>query len=374
MGRDSRAVEQELLSLVDIGGKFHALVEFVNKHEELELCFRGNSSANGMICIYYNNFIAYRISGTNDNSEITVSVDQGRYSEDWQAQYQKIGLDISPKEYKKENPNFKTKEKKPYIYSYHIQEGSYLKIEDKSDKYDLFFWENTWSVIKKLLDDYLDENVEIDRYREHCGAEQTGRKKDPKIEKKAQQKLFSYYSDMKKKYYFYDLEYIQKGDNTKNKNKPDALAIEYVNGVANSLVFVEVKSKKDSIGVEGDNAGNKKEDSTLAGHLKGMRDYIVEAKETGLIDNRIHEAAEILRQYKKLGVRKVDHLLTDEEISKLKKNQKILVYFTDEADKAYSSDNTVKEEVDNQIKRINEDVSTDIVVDFMLKSELDYEN
>ena len=55
--RDDRAVDEKLFNVVAKGGSLHDVVRFVKEHEELELCFRGNSG-NGNINIYYKNHLA----------------------------------------------------------------------------------------------------------------------------------------------------------------------------------------------------------------------------------------------------------------------------------------------------------------------------
>lgn len=336
--RDNRAVDEKLFNVVAEGGPLHDVVRFVKEHEELELCFRGNSG-NGNINIYYKNHLVFKIRGTSENPIVEISANQGRYTPDWHEEYEKLRLNLSVVLDEEKN-------------SCKIKQGDYVKIEPENGKYDLEkFWNSSWSVLKGILDNYFSAEQNVDQYRKDFGLGRD-RLKDLKIEKQAQQRLFTKFNSCEKGFYFYDLEYMQKGDTSNNKNKPDALAIEYINGVATSLVYVEVKSKTGSIG------GN----SGLEKHLQGMYKYINESKGNGDLKNRLIEVQEILDQYRKLEIRPVPHPFTEEEVQNLRKNQKIMVVLTDEAERDYKSDEKVRKKIDDQIYAARTDNKIDIIL------------
>lgn len=359
--RDNRAVKSELFNVIAEGGPLHDIIRFIKDNnkiegEELELCFRGNSDP-GYITIYYKNHIVFRISGTDINPKVEISTNQGRYTENWHDEYLILGLDLSIKEVKKKNPNKNSKVK--YVYSYVIKQGDYVQIKPKSGKYDYGFWQESWIVLSRILDNYFSEEKDYDYYRKSFGVEQTGRKKDLKIEKQAQQRLFTKFNSFSDGLYFYDLEYMQKGDISLNKNKPDALAIEYIKGKASSLIYVEVKSLTKSIDGE----------SGLSKHLLGMQDYIEKSRHKGLIENRVEEADMILTQYRTLGIRSVpDKPFSDTEKEKLKRKQKIMVILTDYVERDYLSDPEVKKKIDEQIDEAKSKSNIEIL--FYLERDL----
>lgn len=341
--RDNRAVKDELFEVIAEGGPLHDLISFIrdnnkeNEGKELELCFRGNSG-DGNITIYYRNHIVFRISGTKSNPKVEISTNQGRYTKNWHDEYLILGLDLSIKEVKKKNSNKKSTVK--WLYSYGITQGAYVQIKPKSGIYDYSFWKETWTVLSRILENYFSESKVYDYYREAYGVKTTRKKKDLKIEKQAQQRLFTRIKAFSDGLYFYDLEYMQKGDKSPNKNKPDALAIEYIKGKASSLIYVEVKSLTKSI--EGE--------SGLSKHLLGMQEYIEKSRQEGLIDNRVEEADALLTQYRKLKIRSVpDKPFSDSEKDNLRKNQKIMVILTDYVEKDYQSRQEVKKKIDDQI-------------------------
>ena len=346
--RDDRAVDEKLFNVVAEGGPLHDVVQFVKEHEELELCFRGNSG-NGNINIYYKNHLVFRIRGTSENPIVEISANQGRYTPNWREEYEKLGLDLSVVTVEKKNSNKNSSVE--YVYSYKIEQGDYVQIIPKTGKYDLEFWNYSWSVLKGILDNYFSVKQNVDQYRKAFGLE-TVRSKDLKIEKQAQQRLFTKLNSCEKGFYFYDLEYMQKGDTSNNKNKPDALSIEYINGVATSLVYVEVKSKTSSIG------GN----SGLEKHLQGMYKYINESKGNGELKNRLTEVQEILDQYRKLEIRPVPHPFTEEEVQNLRKNQKMMLVLTDEAERDYKSKEEARNKIDDQIYAARTDNKIDIIL------------
>lgn len=337
--RDNRAVTETLFNVIAEGGPMHDLVKLVKGEPELEMCFRGNSG-DGFIIVYYNNHVVFRVSGRVNAPKVEISANQGRYTKDWQEKYGKLGLDLAVCEKVRKNKNSKSTVE--YVKSYNIKQGNYIRIQ--SDNYDLEFWKKTWGILKEILDDYLSDELKWDWYRNAYGVEQTDRKKDPKIEKKAQQRLFCKMNEFQDGFYFYDLEYMQKGDKEANKNKPDALAIEYRNGEAVSLSYVEVKSKKKSLDGK----------SSLEKHIAGMCEYISNSGLNGVLRNRIVEANDILEQYRRLDIRPVPKAFTANEIENLERNQSIMIILTDEAEEKYEMDLSTKDRVDNQIKNVKE--------------------
>lgn len=321
-GEDSRALLPENLELFKLGGELHPFVQLVKKHEELELCFRGNGNPE-RVSIYFNNHQVFKIerSGT-----IRVSFNHARYCENWEKYLEMLeeGYDFNipapEKRFKKnkdsigelkrlsENPPLTT-EKVETLYTEIIKPifEQYFAVGGVKDTVDYFK--------RKINSNVKDESEKLNDivtpYR--------------LTEKIKQQKLYSSIKEKKSGYFFYDLEYMQKGN--KNSNQPDMQAIKFdENGKPARIVFVEVKCTK---------AAWKGGRSGLADHVKRMKLY---EKQKESMDARRIEAYQILTQYAELGLRGLDESINFQHSDFIDLPLEILIVLTGDAKSLWNKD------------------------------------
>ncbi len=275
---DSRAFTSDELKVFEEGGLLHPFIELVKKHEdELQLCFRGNTNPKS-ISIYFNNRQVYKVTL---NGSVKISYRTARYWNKCKDDYKKL-----TEQYHFEGPEtFKDFLKK--------KDYTLKKKVERSDDYEKIYS----TILKPILDNYFSNNDTYDYFKDAKG------RSHPESEKKAQQKLFNRFKELKSGYFFYDLEFHQtknekKGISNENvsKNEPDMLGIYFdKNRIPQKLVFVEIKSKKDSIGKLDDKKG-----SGVRGHLNKISAYI---ENKAILENRRKEACALLNNYAQLGLR-----------------------------------------------------------------------
>ena len=281
---DSRALLKEELDALLGNNPLKPLdpfIEFVKKHEELELCFRGNSEKEPRVCIYYRNNIIIDVYVA---GRIRVSFNHARYCKNWEEYYNSL----------RDTFGFNCKdlnESDDEVNIGYITRPMYYKGREPLT-YDQI--EDLYMNILKPM--YL-------RYFEVAGKENVPDyfkkgelvKPDQKTEKKQQQEIYGRFRSIINGYFFYDLEFAQRHENIqelrndKLNNKPDMQAIRFdKNGKPDRLVFVEVKCTGSAMQGE----------SGIVEHLRKMKLY----DENKLI-NRRKEACDIMNQYAQLGLR-----------------------------------------------------------------------
>jgi hypothetical protein len=308
-------------------GKF---VKLVNNHEELELLFRGNSSEEGTAVIYRNNHAMFTIRP----DDVEFNPNYLRYDPDWESKLE----DLMNLYDKKEKPTLcpverNTNEKGEHSYSCSFKSkrinatinedflnalshpiaelGSKSLYEFLSEIFDVYF-NKTDEMFSK--DQFLIwGNKNDSKYKNEVVQV---RKKSNYLEKKRQQQLFSVMNDQDDGYYFYDMEFAEKGASSGKKNNPDMQALRFEGGVPKAWVFVEVKSTVGACGGE----------SGLDKHIPRMIDYITDDNK---ILNRKREALLLFHQYQEIGLFDIKRKIEPSVFDSL--NPEIIVIFTDKA-------------------------------------------
>ena len=280
---DSRALNEDEIALFEEGGFLHPFVELVKKHKkDLQLCFRGNEDTKSVI-IYYNNRQVYKIYC---NGKVEISFRTARYYKKCKEKY-----DLLVKEY-----HFVGEE----TFECFLEKGNYslTKMVKENDDFEKIYIE----VLRPILKNYA-KNEEIIDYFKLIIEEKKQTRNHEEKEKKAQQRLFRQIKTIKSGYFFYDLEFHQTisekkniNINDANKNEPDILGIYFDDDrKPEKLVFVEVKSKEESLGDMESFEG-----SGLMAHLYKTYKY---CKHPELINNRTIEACGIINNYAALKLR-----------------------------------------------------------------------
>ena len=307
--KDCRAIGDDLLSKLKNGGGFEEFVKFVREHKELILCFRGNSNPDQVV-IYYNNHQMWKLYICGNKLTVSISFNHARYSEDWEKTYKTLC----------KNYNFtgKIKEKDNII---NIGEMT-AKISLDS-KFNKEFVEGTYKIMKSIIDDFFNMNLQFDYFKKQLPK----KSKSDLLEKKKQQELYIRYDNLNNGIFVYDLEFAQPRvkDDQKDNNQPDMLGIEFKNKKPIKLLLIEVKCTD----------GAMKGSSGFKKHISGMEEYLNTEENYEVINNRIKEASEILKQYKELELKQVTQeynfdtlpieiriILTDEAVDYFYRNKK----------------------------------------------------
>lgn len=351
---DCRAIPNKFLNNFLKGGIYHPFVELVNEHDELQLCFRGNSNVAGQVSIYRENHAMFTITP----ERVFINPKYLKYCENW-----KELLDKLIKEYKfNQEKEIKlgkvkySKNNKTGVESYSCsfaetkiavnpKEGNVMDNLDKlylllSEIFDCFLSEDEEKCVDRFLEwKNHNDKVYLDRippkYYEHH--------KKIEIEKRRQQQLFALMKFQQDGYYFYDMEFQQKHKNKSEQdiakekgesNKPDMQAIRFDReGKPQALVFVEVKCTENAY---------KGERSGLYKHIDAMQKYPNDA-----LERRRREAFLILHQYEQLGIYKLDRKLDWKEYAQLP--LEIVLVFTDEAIALWKNDESIVNWTDEEI-------------------------
>ncbi len=308
---DSRAFNEEELELLQQGGDLYPFTQLVKDHSnDLQLCFRGNGTPK-YVSIYFNNREVFKVY---INRKVEISYRTARYWIECENEYNSL--------------------RGKYHFKPNIDFTSFLKRNnlcltkkiEKGDDYEKIYTE----IIYPMLQNYSENKDQNDYFKKRIYGKKVERS-HPEKEKKAQQRLYKYFKQIRNGYFFYDMEYHQKGG--KKDNKPDMLGVYFdENGKPKKIVFVEVKSKKESI--DDDNPDG----SGLYGHLVKSKKYIVD--ET-LMKNRKKEALGIMKNYAALELRKLNHdnYFDKDEFDMLE--PQVLFLFTDDVI-GYIEENNIK--------------------------------
>ena len=347
----TRDVSPEMMKELKNRDTFAAFVDYVreNEHNDLALCFRGNDSELGKVVIYRNNHMIWELCFKDSKGSIPVvriNPNHARFMKDWHSRIVKdfMGLGFKgPKgqdyeQLKKEN-GFVVRHKIKNGYSYdavfleYTPSGGYDEVKKVVTA--------SYSLLKEMQESYFRPKhvEEFDVY--YPRSKEPKKERRPRnyikqyyfehntdagtvdsnsnfyanfqkcIEKHVQQDLFMNNHCLKDGLFIYDLEFAQPsgvpGVKVGNKNKPDMFALRFDSkGKIKSICMIEVKSTKSAL----------KQKSGLKEHLIGMEEYIHVKK---LMDHRIKEAKNILKQYHELGLYGVDKGFTEFNFKKIKK-------------------------------------------------------
>lgn len=296
---DSRNISDELMkAFIKEGGAFKSFWDFVKGHDDLAVCFRGNSEPESII-IYHFNHVVWELYITKSSPEnrVKINLDHARYLEN----YEKYQKDLE----KLQDPSFKSNKKKISINEKTAKLGTLTYKTNNS--YSKHFVETTYDlIVKEMMGSYFNPKMKTDYFQNIC----KDRKNKPLyVEKRWQQSLFKkfqkFQEDNDRRLFIYDLEFSQRFPNRDIRNKckdfinePDMLGVRYKkNGKIVSLVLIEVKSTETAC----------KGNSGIKAHLRKMYRYSGEARngETSFpifIQNRKKDMPEILKRYKELNI------------------------------------------------------------------------
>ncbi len=253
---DNRAVSKNFLeAFLEKGALSPFLAKIKEDNSGLQLRFRGNNTPE-TITIYYNNHIVWKISKHTRGYKVEVSANHAKGS-----RKEKLLEHL-----RREPLGFITNSKHAQSYPYVIKES-----------FDKCFVDLTYN----MMVDVIKEFFGVAKYQE----------------KRIQQELFETLTDSQDGLYVYDLEFKQR--KCKFENEPDMLAVRYLGGIPQAIVFIEVKSTWKAC-----------EDGTsgLTKHLDGMDHYI---KESPFLDNRKQEAHDIISAYKVLKLHNPPKIVPD---------------------------------------------------------------
>lgn len=316
------------------GGVFEAFTELVRKHDELELLFRGNSGSNGEAIIYYRNNVVFKLSVSKNRkiASVTINYNHLRYTKNWPDVIKKYNKEYGfPQKEINDVPHVDKEGNKHYGIGYVSS-----KFRIGIDTIDHDYVESLYALSQSVMEDYFclkDKEKIIDRFREKCGAPQTGRAKPNYVEKENQQAYFSSTSNIEDGLFVYDLEYKEPFANNAEKkkamdekkrkkmNKPDCLAIRFADGKPVSFAFVEIKSNKEA----------EQGECGTAEHLDGMMDDLVDKE---FVRFRIEEADQLIHDYQMLGLKDLSEADDVPDIKSFTDNMEteiIIVYTNDSA-------------------------------------------
>lgn len=307
---DNRAFNDEELKKLSSNGELYPFVKLVKEHEELQLCFRGNGNPK-YISIYYDNRQVFKV---NIQGRVEISYRTARYWEKCENKY----ITLCKKYHFKPDIDFESFLKSDNLVLH--------KNIEKGDNYEEIYKE----VLSPMLNNYSENKDKFDYFKKKCEDKDVERNHEEK-EKKAQQNLYDHFKQKQNGYFFYDLEYHQKG--SKSANEPDMLGVYFdENGKPLKIVFVEVKSTKTSI------SDPNPEGSGLYGHLLKSKKYIIDE---ALMKNRKKEALDIMKNYATLelrGLKQYDQF-DENEFDMLE--PQVLFLFTNDVI-GYIEDNNIK--------------------------------
>ena len=264
-------------------GELYQLTRFVNDNsKDLNLLFRGNSSDKGTVVVYYNNHIFWKIDRLASGYNLIISFDHARKHPDNESIKEKV-ID-----------EFKFIE---------TNNGYYRRKILNNEKISYDFFRDFFLFWKPIMDYYY-------------------RKVKNEKEKIRQQELFNKYKETKDGYFIYDLEYASQHENKKarendkDNNKPDFLAIRFENSIPQAIVIGEVKTT----------SGACEDTSGVIDHLKKM--IRMDSRTEEIIAMK-KDAAQILSDYKKMGLYNIKNLISEKEALTL--SLETLFIFTDES-------------------------------------------
>ncbi len=253
---DNRSVSNEFLdAFLEKGALAPFLAKIKEKNSGLQLRFRGNNTPKA-ITVYYNNHMVWKISMHRHGYKVEASANHAKGSR----------KDELLEQLRQKPLCFITNSKHAQAYPYVIQKT-----------FDDRFVDMTYNMMVGVIEDYFG----TEKYQE----------------KRTQQELFDVLTDSQDGLYVYDLEFKQRG--SKFENEPDMLAVRYSGGKPQSIVLIEVKSKRKAC---------EDETSGLTKHLEGMNNYI---KKSPYLNNRKQEAHDIISAYKSLKLHNPPEIVPD---------------------------------------------------------------
>ena len=315
---DNRANIGNLKKEIIDGGAFNEFVKFVKENEnkdKLALCFRGNGNPKSVI-IYFNNHIIWKLYINENNKPcVSISFNHARYTKEWK----KILQELTSKKFGfYGNTNIQRKINKyasgKITYSYTIG-----NLTSSRAKYDREFVEGSYKLIKSIVDDFFNKDLDIDYFKKEIEKEDSKSRHGKYREKIEQQKIYNEFNNCNNGLYVYDLEFAQKSISGKDKhnNEPDMLGIVFKDNMPKDLAFIEIKSTESAV---------TDKNSGLKSHIESMEEYL---KDKDYIHNREIECKDIIELYKELKLHNAENISENLNYSNLSK--KIIVILTGEA-------------------------------------------
>lgn len=297
---DSRNISDKLMeAFIKEDGAFKSFWDFVKGHDDLAVCFRGNSDPKSII-IYHFNHVVWELYITKHppKNRVNINLDHARYLENYekkcQEHFERLQDLSSNSKKEKISINEKTAIRGTLTYK-------------TNSPYSKDFVEKTYDlIVKEMMGSYFNPKMKTDYFQNIC---KDSKNKPLYVEKRWQQSLFKefqkFQKDNDRRLFIYDLEFSQRFPNRDIRNKcknfinePDMLGVRYKeNGKIVSLVLIEVKSTETACD------GN----SGIETHLSKMYRYSGEAHkgETSFpifIQNRKKDMPKILKRYKELNI------------------------------------------------------------------------
>lgn len=299
---DNRCVSKEFWKELQEGGALYSFWGMVSdKHNRLQLRFRGNAKPYETITIYYNNHIVWKISKQKRSYKVEVSANHAK-GEDKACLLRNLA-------------------DKSLCFNIQSKNAQRYPFVNRT-VFDDFFVHETYRLMIDAINKFFGEDSDEDKYRE----------------KRRQQEIFEALTDSENGLYAYDLEFAQSYGSKKEKkvyskqNEPDVLAVRYENGEPSALVLIEVKSTRIAC---------KDEKSGIIKHIEGMYKYM----KGPYMQNRKQEAHDIINAYKELKLHNPPS--TVPEVDKIKTYEMMMI-LTDEAAKYYKEE--IREEIQAEIK------------------------
>lgn len=338
--KGTRDVKDKLIEACKDKEIFGYFVQFVNEHDDLEVCFRGGGSSN-VVIVYRHGHVLWEFHLLNNrNPVVRISINHCRFMKNWdtfavrglmdigftpQTKYKSIkkmtfedlkdqnrlvsvtnqGYDVIKLEYCIDNASNEEKIKK-------IVENSYVILSKMMDVY-FSEYEKDWVKVgdNKRPINYPKAMVKGVNPKDKKAVEDNKVYALPQVcrEKHVQQELFTLNKNEDEGLFVYDLEFMQPSINNvklPKNNKPDMLAVRYEKNKTGSrmvsIAFVEVKStEKALIGRCG-----------IYEHMLGMMSSISNDE---LMDDRRREAYQIRKRYCELGLRGLSPKDADQTIN-----------------------------------------------------------
>lgn len=300
MGNNSnnvRVISEDFLKALK-DGVLSKLTEMVKSNDSLIMCFR-----DGYINVYYKGHSVFKITEQTkvNNFKVEFNMGHGRFTEK---------IDDIWEELKKEIPDIKISEKTTW-FNVSKEDGA-------------FNFENVAKKYIKLIDDFFDEKLTWDYYKEKRGEPQSKVSKKGLTEKRHQQMLFSEYFCTNKEYLFLDMEYAipRKNKNEPNYGSPDCIALKMDNGMPVAIMLVEVKSTKAACtGKSGIKAHLEKYDKMINEYRDKIRQSTKEAIEYYKYLEMLDISAEAVEKIGNLSLEKL-FVFTSEEVKTYHDNLK----------------------------------------------------
>lgn len=330
----TRDVKNELIEACKDKKMFGLFVNFVDKQDDLELCFRGGGDSNVIIVYRHNHTLWEFHLLKNRYPVVRISINHCRFMKDWDIFAVKGLMDIGF------TPQTNNKQIKEMSFEELKNNNKLLSVSNAGKNVDVIqleycidpcadevqineVVETSYDILSSMMDSYFskygDDWVEVE-YSKHKKMQPINYPKayaigvnpldteavlenkvyaSPQVctEKHVQQELFSLNKNEVDGLFIYDLEFVQPaidGIELPKSNKPDMFAVRYERcqneSKMVSIALVEVKSTEDAfIGKCG-----------VYEHMLGMMSYM---NNDDLMNDRRLEAYQIRNRYCELGLR-----------------------------------------------------------------------